>query len=106
MRRDGLVVEEVPDIGGKIGGRIVAAGLVLLERLGDDGFDVAAIGAVDGAETCGFFFANGTDRLVNLAADRIGRFGGEDFVEDDAQRVDVAAGVDFPGSPETCSGLI
>ena len=82
------------DVARQIGGRGVAAGLVFLERFGDDGLDVTAIGPVDRAEGCRVVLHNCPCRLVYVACDVVRQVTGEQFVEDDTQRVDVAADVE------------
>src|SRR5579871_3991319 len=58
-----FVTEVTLNIGGQIRGRAIAARLILLQRLGCDGFDVTAESAIDGTEAGGFLFANGLNGL-------------------------------------------
>ncbi len=97
-RGDRLVLEVAADVGGQTLGGLVAPGLVLFERLGDDGLDIAAQRAVDAGETGRLFFPDDPRRLVDhLALQIVRQPAGEEFVRDHAQRVDIAARVQVAG---------
>ena len=93
-------MQVAPDVRRQLCRRCVAAALVFLERPGNDGLHVAAVGAMDRAEPCRLFFANHAHGIVQLPADGVGEFAGQQFIQNDAQRVDVAAGIDFCWIPQ------
>lgn len=119
-RLDGLVAEEAADVGGERGGGGVAAGAVLLQGAHDDPVEVlgehadeaGGLGGAGGGDglglvfeasdadggTRGFFLAQDADELrVADAGEACAVEGGparEELVEDDAEGVDVGAGVD------------
>ena len=83
------MVQVAPDVRRQLRRRCVAAALVFLERPGNDGLHVGAVRAMDRAEPCRLFFANHAHGIVQLPADGVGEFAGQQFIENDAQRVDV-----------------
>jgi hypothetical protein len=94
---DRLVLEIAPDIRGQIRRRSVAAVLIFFQRFGDNGLDVAAVRAVHHAELRRIDLLDGAHRLMQHARQLVGHLAGEQLIEDDAQRVDIAAGIEGQG---------
>ena len=95
---DGLIGEVAADVGGEVAGRLVTARFFFFDGLGDDELDVAAKGFVDGRQAAGFFGLDDADGGEDGAVGEIvGELAGEEFVGDDAESVDVGAGVDLVG---------
>ncbi len=93
---DGFVVQEAADVSSQLSGGAVAARLVLLDRLGDDRFDIAAVRAIDRAQRRRLLLADGFHRLVNPGTlGRIRQAAGQKLVQNQAQGVDVGADVDL-----------
>ena len=93
--RDRLVVQVAADVGGQRRRRSVSPRLVLLERLGGDRLEVAAVSAADRAETRGVLLLNRADRLVHAWAERVRQTPGQQLVQNDAERIHVAARVEL-----------
>src|SRR5262245_15804150 len=93
-RHDGLVLEVACNVRGQVGRGSVAARLIFFQGLGDDRFDVAAIASADLAEFGGIFLAYGMDRFIEFLADRVGHPPRQKLVENHAECVNVATGVE------------
>ena len=97
-RDDGLVAQEAPDVLRHLCRRAVSARFVLLERLRDDGLDVAGQTARDAAQPRRLLFADDARHLrERLAVQIVRRAIGQQFVGDDAERVDVGSRVELIG---------
>jgi hypothetical protein len=104
-REDRLVGQVAPDVRGELGGRGVAPVPLLRESLRRDRLDVAAEGAVHGPERRGLLLRDRSERVGQRAAvEVVGEALREQLVEDDAQRVDVAADIEIRGVPRDLLG--
>ena len=92
---DRLIGEKSTDVAGHRFGRVVAPALLFFQRLPDDDFDVALEFPVDRAEGSRIFDQDDPGGLVDHLPRQIVRQpAGQQFVEDHAEGVDVASGVD------------
>src|SRR5262249_56710452 len=92
-RGDRFVVQVASDVGSEIGGRRVAPRLILLQRLGSDGLDIAPVYAVDRAEPHGLVFPNDSRRFVQLPWELIRKAAGQKLEKDHAQRINIASDI-------------
>ena len=107
-REGGLAAQVALEVGlqrRRIG---VAVAMVLLERLGDDGLDVAAILGADDAEQRRVGGGDDGQRSGQRGGvELVGQAAGQQLVDHDAQRVDVGLGHRGPRFlPPSCSGAM